>query len=83
MPGPAPSRFTRRNGPRGDFRKLPAGGRTGSPPAFPLEDQTPAEVDRWASLWALPQAVMWEELHIVRVGRDEGPPGNSPFLRAR
>ncbi|MGW4986325.1 phage terminase small subunit [Streptomyces mirabilis] len=42
---------------------LPADGRPGDAPAFPLLDPAPRELDLWHRLWATPQAVMWEQLH--------------------
>lgn len=51
--------------------KLPAGGRAGKPPRWPLgDDPSSAEVQAWAELWATPQAVAWERLGWTRtVGR--------------
>lgn len=39
---------------------LPAEGRQGPAPEWPLKDQTQREVELWASEWARPQAVEWE-----------------------
>lgn len=123
MPGPAPkhpSARARRNNAKSDFRSLPAGGRVGQAPAWPLqpdvkqtamlemardriasvqveleeaedgrtrgrlrrdlnknemieatlslqiEQARDAEVDLWMELWAMPQAVIWEESHAAR-----------------
>lgn len=41
---------------------LPAEGRGGEPPRWPLVNVTPREADLWAELWARPQAVAWEAL---------------------
>ena len=43
-----------------EFVVLPAGGRVGEPPEWPLTDQTVREGELWDAVWALPQAVMWE-----------------------
>ncbi|TMZ64283.1 hypothetical protein EMG21_29325 [Klebsiella pneumoniae] len=39
---------------------LPADGRTGDPPEWPLLWQTQREHDLWKREWRRPQAVMWE-----------------------
>lgn len=44
--------------------KLPAEGRSGKAPKWPLHCEV-AEI--WADLWALPQAVMWERHGWTRV----------------
>lgn len=120
VPPKHPSTRARRNDPKKDFRSLPAAGRTGAPPAWPLqpdvatasrlehgrdriaslqveleqaedgrtrgrlrrelnkleistaqlalqiEQAVDAEVALWAELWAMPQAVLWEESHAAR-----------------
>lgn len=123
MSGPAPkhpSARARRNNPKADFRSLPAGGRAGEAPPWPLqpdvnqtamldmaqdrvaslqleveteedgrkrgrlrrelnknemtvatltlqiEQAKDAELALWADLWAMPQAVIWEESHAAR-----------------
>ena len=66
MPGPAPkdpAARRRRNATVGKTI-LPAGGRVGDPPAWPLAR---AEAEPWASLWATPQAAAWETLGWTRV----------------
>lgn len=68
MPGPAPTRNPRR-GQRGrpDWRQLPAGGRTGRVPRWPLPPvEDPRLAPLWRQLWATPQAVAWEELGWIR-----------------
>lgn len=66
MPGPAPSPHALRRNARPDWRKLPAGGRTGRTPTWPLsEELLPPTL--WAELWHTPQAVAWEELGWSRV----------------
>lgn len=41
---------------------LPADGRPGDPPQWPLLGQSDREVELWAALWRKPQALMWERL---------------------
>lgn len=66
MPRPPkfePVRGTRGRGPT----KLPAEGRRGDPPAWPLAGrQSAAEKSAWAELWATPQAVAWERFGWTR-----------------
>jgi hypothetical protein len=47
--------------------KLPAEGRQGEPPAWPLSRATGLELEMWAALWACPQAVAWERLGVGTV----------------
>lgn len=47
--------------------KLPAEGRAGDPPKWPLPGRvSAAERGAWAALWATPQAVAWERLGWTR-----------------
>lgn len=66
MPQPPkfdPARRNTRSGPV----KLPAEGRKGDPPAWPLPGRTTvAEREAWAQLWGTPQAVAWEKLGWTR-----------------
>jgi hypothetical protein len=66
-PKDAPARRNTRVGPV----KLPAEGRSGPTPVWPLVgDPIEAEAEVWAQLWATPQAVAWERLGWTRtVGR--------------
>lgn len=41
---------------------LPAEGRQGEPPEWPLVEQTDREAVLWMDLWSRPQAVAWEAL---------------------
>ena len=64
MTGPPPkdpSVRRRRNATPG-FRQLPAEGRSGPAPDFPLSAPTQAELEMWSRLWALPQATEWERI---------------------
>lgn len=65
--GPAPNPHARRRNARPAFRRLPAAGRQGELPPWPLPGRrTPAEIALWAELWRSPQAVAWEELGWIR-----------------
>ena len=46
--------------------RLPAEGRKGPAPKWPLSKQVATEKQIWAELWALPQAVAWERLGWTR-----------------
>jgi len=64
--GPAPDPTAlRRERDAGEWTILPAEGRQGATPDWPLMDQTAREADLWQSLWRKPQALMWE-----RYGQD-------------
>jgi hypothetical protein len=43
-----------------DWTDLPASGREGPTPEWPLGSATDAEVAMWARLWRKPQALLWE-----------------------
>jgi hypothetical protein len=90
MPLP-PKRNPRRRNARPEWRALPAAGRPGRAPAWPLSGRMPAGVGgargAWRYLWSLPQAVVWEELALVRtvaryavalVAAEQ--PGATPYL---
>ncbi|MEV7262745.1 hypothetical protein AB0N38_04275 [Micromonospora aurantiaca] len=47
-----------------DWTVLPAEGRDGDPPPFPLLDPSPREVELWALLWRKPQAIEWHRLGL-------------------
>ena len=47
-------------------RRLPAAGRSGPVPSWPLTRPLKRELDTWASLWTMPQAVVWEEQRLDR-----------------
>lgn len=67
MPGPPPKRGARRRNARPEWRTLPAQGRSGDPPAFPLGDPSVEALALWLDLWRTPQAVAWEALGWTRV----------------
>lgn len=56
----------RRNA-RPGVEMLPAKGRPGDPPAWPLAMCSGAALELWAQLWATPQAVAWERHGWTRV----------------
>lgn len=58
-PPPDPNAL-RRDRDGGGWTTLPAAGRDGDPPAWPLSRATRREMELWASEWRRPQAVMWE-----------------------
>lgn len=61
MPNPPKVDPVRRNARVGPLL-LPADGRQGDPPPWPLPGRpNSAERDAWAQLWATPQAVAWEQ----------------------
>ena len=70
MPGPPPKpagQRRRRNAAPSTVR-LPASGREGRPPRWPLAGSLPVEARAlWRSLWATPQAAAWERLGWTRV----------------
>lgn len=65
MPGPAPkhpSERVRRHATVA-MTQLPAEGREGEPPAWPLSSKPSAAAAKiWARVWGTPQAVAWERL---------------------
>lgn len=69
MPGPPPKdpSTRRRRNPTPGFKQLPAEGRSGEVPAWPLvEHPEPSiraiEQRKWEEMWTLPQAVEWERI---------------------
>ncbi|MEQ1700367.1 MAG: hypothetical protein ABMA25_09665 [Ilumatobacteraceae bacterium] len=62
--GPPPDPLALRRDRRSDMAgwiTLPADGRAGDPPEWPLSDPLDRELQLWASEWRRPQAVKWEE----------------------
>jgi hypothetical protein len=43
-----------------DWIVLPATGRQGNVPGWPLPEPSDRETHLWAKVWALPQAIVWE-----------------------
>jgi hypothetical protein len=65
--GPPPDPGSLRSQRRGNadgWRELPAAGRTGRAPKWPLEDQVPREALLWRGMWRKPQAVAWQALGL-------------------
>lgn len=58
-PPPDPSAL-RRDRDAGGWTVLPAAGRDGEPPKWPLSRPLKRELQLWAAEWARPQAVEWE-----------------------
>lgn len=70
VPGRPPSLDPARRNARVGPLVLPAEGRKGKPPKWPLDRSSEfdaAEQALWEELWATPQAVQWERLGWVRV----------------
>ncbi|MEU4781038.1 hypothetical protein [Micromonospora sp. NPDC023633] len=66
MPQPPKDNPARRNARVGPLI-LPARGREGDPPAWPLPGRASSdELAAWAQLWGTPQAVAWERLGWTR-----------------
>jgi hypothetical protein len=66
--GPAPDPNAARRDRKDDvsgWTILPATGRPGPAPAWPLLDMSPREATLWGSFWAKPQAVIWERDNLV------------------
>jgi len=64
-PPPDPNALRRnRKSDQAGWATLPAEGRTGPTPGWPLTDVRPREWDLWRDLWMKPQAVMWEKLGL-------------------
>jgi hypothetical protein len=59
--GPAPDpNALRRDRDNGDWLDLPAAGREGDPPDWPLSAATARELELWGGEWRRPQAIVWE-----------------------
>lgn len=85
--GPAPDpNALRRERDQGEWTTLPAEGRDGAIPTWPLTSPVPREVELWERLWAMPQALMWERfgqelevaLYVRRFAEAERP--KSPII---
>jgi hypothetical protein len=71
----------RRERDAGEWTILPAEGRQGATPDWPLTEQTDREADLWDRLWEMPQAFMWERynqdievaLYVRRLAEAEKP----------
>lgn len=64
-PPPDPNALRRnRKEDKAGWSTLPAEGRSGPVPDWPLTGVQPREWDLWRDLWTRPQAVMWEKLGL-------------------
>lgn len=61
-PPPDPNAL-RRDRDQGEWVTLPAEGRDGAVPEWPLPDPLSREIELWEREWRRPQAVMWEQNH--------------------
>lgn len=66
-PPPDPAALRRDRKSDGEWTVLPAEGRAGDPPAWPLTEHEVAtwagrELELWRRLWATPQAVQWDRM---------------------
>lgn len=63
-PPPDPNALRRqRDG--ADWVHLPAAGRTGEAPGWPLSRPSPRELRLWVAEWKRPQAIVWEATGLV------------------
>lgn len=61
-PPPKPAEQRRRRNKPLQLTVLPAEGRQGKPPSWPLSKMQAGELAAWRQVWATPQAVEWERL---------------------
>lgn len=60
-PAPDPLALSRdRPGDRASWTVLPAAGRVGEVPVWPLSDPSSREIELWRRMWRRPQAIIWE-----------------------
>lgn len=79
-PPPDPNAL-RRNRDKSEWTTLPAEGRKGSAPKWPLTEQSDREGELWRREWRRPQAIMWERngqevevaLYVRRLAAAEKP----------
>jgi hypothetical protein len=64
-PAPDPNALRRDRKSDGEWLLLPAEGRAGDPPTWPLLGQSEREAEVWESRWRKPQAVAWERFGLV------------------
>jgi len=63
-PPPKPASQRRRTNATVAMTQLPAEGRKGDPPAWPLAASAAYDEQTWRDLWSTPQAAAWERLGI-------------------
>lgn len=59
-PAPDPNALRRDRKDDAGWTTLPASGREGKTPNWPLTDVEPREIELWVSFWKRPQAILWE-----------------------
>lgn len=59
-PAPDPDALRRDRKSDGEWTTLPAAGRSGVSPDWPLSEASSRELELWDGEWRRPQAVMWE-----------------------
>jgi hypothetical protein len=59
-PAPDPNALRRDRKGDGEWTVLPAEGRKGRTPAWPLKGQSAREKSLWQAWWKKPQAILWE-----------------------
>jgi hypothetical protein len=59
-PAPDPNALSRDRKSDVGFTVLPASGRVGDPPEWPLIEPSPREAHLWSAFWRKPQAILWE-----------------------
>lgn len=64
-PSPEPDALRRNRNDDKEWITLPAEGRAGPVPDWPLPGQSEREVELWSDLWGKPQAVVWEHLGLT------------------
>ena len=80
-PNPDPNALRRDRATDAGWTTLPAEGRRGDVPVWPLDGFSSREAELWALEWARPQAVMWERngaalevaLYVRRLAEAEQP----------
>lgn len=67
-PAPDPNALRRdRKDDKAEWTILPAEGRKGDLPEWPMPTASARELELWARYWAKPQAIIWERDHLVEV----------------
>ena len=66
-PAPKPTAQRRRGLASAAMTRLPAEGRQGEPPEWPLATTAAFDEDTWRDLWSTPQAAAWERLGVGTV----------------
>lgn len=80
-PAPDPNALRRDRKSDGEWTTLPASGRPGRAPSWPLTEASERELELWKREWKRPQALMWEQhgqevivaLYVRRLSESELP----------